>query len=117
MAALEVSDVELADRLQTSRQTINSRRKGRVAMTAEDLAEMAAALGIDPAILLGPPHEAVRWLIEHRADQLDGRGNDDRQHNGGDGRGRSLSQKNGLLYLARQHNAWSYRIGASATAA
>lgn len=72
MANLDVTDAKLADRLQTSRQTINSRRKGRVAMTADDVAEVAAALGVDPALFFGPPHEAVRWLVEHQAAQLDG---------------------------------------------
>ena len=71
MANLDVTDAELADLLRTSRQTINSRRKGRVPMTADDLSEVAEALGVDVAILLGPPHEAVRWLVEHQPDRLD----------------------------------------------
>ena len=72
MAALEVSDVELARRLQLSRQAIHARRTGRTAMTADDLADVADALDVDVAILLGPPHEALRWLADHRADELDG---------------------------------------------
>ena len=116
MANLDVTDAELADLLQTSRQTVNSRRKGRVSMTAEDLAEVAEALGVDVSILLGPPHQAVQWLIDNQRDRLDALEPPGVRH-GGDGRGRSLSQKNGLLYLARQHNAWSYKLGVSATAA
>ena len=71
MANLDVTDAELAHRLSTSRQTINSRRKGRVAMTAEDLAELALALDVDPALFLGQPSDAVRWLVDHQAERLD----------------------------------------------
>ena len=72
MANLDVTDAKLADQLQTSRQTINSRRKGRVTMTADDVAEVAAALGVDPALFFGQPSDAVRWLVEHRPDLLNG---------------------------------------------
>ncbi len=71
MATLDVSDIELARRLQLSRQAVHARRTGRTAMTADDLAAVAEALEVDPAILLGPPHEAVRWLVEHQPDRLD----------------------------------------------
>lgn len=88
MAALDISDIELARRLDVSRQAVHSRRTGRTSMTADDLADVATALDVDPAIMLGPPHEALRWLVENRADQLDGvlvsLGNGDRQHNGGE---------------------------------
>lgn len=117
MANLDVTDAELAERLSTSRQTINSRRKGRVAMTAEDLAELAEVLGVDPALFLGQPSDAVRWLVEHQPDRLDalepvtGRQGDqaDPSH---------ISSKGSRLQrLARQHNEWSYKLGVSATAA
>jgi transcriptional regulator with XRE-family HTH domain len=72
MANLDVTDAKLADQLQTSRQTINSRRKGRVTMTADDVAEVAAALGVDPALFFGQPSDAVLWLVEHRPDLLNG---------------------------------------------
>lgn len=71
MANLDVNDVELAHRLNTSRQTINSRRKGRVTMSAEDIGELATALNVDVALFFGPPHEAVQWLVDHRREALD----------------------------------------------
>lgn len=116
MAVLGVNDVELGRRLGVSRQAAHARRTGRTAMTVADMLDVAKALDIDPALFLGSPSDAVRWLAEHRREQLDALEPPGVRH-GGDGRGRSLSQKNGLLSLARQHNAWSYSIGVSATAA
>lgn len=118
MANLDVTDAELAIRLHTSRQTINSRRKGRVAMTAEDLAELAQALDVDPALFLGQPSDAVRWLVDHQADRLDAVGNDERRHNGEQNGPSPLSPKGSReRCIARQHNKWSYMLGVSATAA
>lgn len=70
MANLDITDAELAERLHTSRQTINSRRKGRVAMTAEDLGELAQVLDVDVRLFFGSPHQAVQWLVENRPEAL-----------------------------------------------
>lgn len=72
MATLDVSDAELGRRLNVSRQAIHARRTGRSSMTADDIHDVAEALNVDPAVFLGRPSEAVRWLVEHRADELDG---------------------------------------------
>lgn len=71
MAVLGETDISLAAKLGVSRQTVHSRRTGRTSMTADDLADMARALGVEAALLMGPPHEAVRWLVDNRADELD----------------------------------------------
>lgn len=71
MAVLGVSDVELARRLGVSRQSAHARRTGRTAMTAADMLEVAEALGIDPALFLGSPSDAVRWIVENRPEALD----------------------------------------------
>jgi hypothetical protein len=74
MATLGETDISLAQKLGVSRQTVHNRRTGRTAMTADDMAATAQVLGrsgVDPVLLLGPPHEAVAWLAVHRADELD----------------------------------------------
>jgi transcriptional regulator with XRE-family HTH domain len=74
MATLGETDISLAQKLGVSRQTVHNRRTGRTAMTADDMAATAQVLGrsgVDPVLLLGPPHEAVAWLAAHRADELD----------------------------------------------
>jgi transcriptional regulator with XRE-family HTH domain len=71
MANLDVNDAELGRRLHKSRQAIHAKRTGRSSMTADELAEIAEALEVDPAIMLGPPHEAVQWLVHHRREVLD----------------------------------------------
>ena len=71
MASLDVSDIELARRLDVSRQTIYNRRTGRTPMTADDIARMAQALEVEPAILLGAPHKALQWLVDNRSAELD----------------------------------------------
>ena len=72
MGLLDVTDAKLARRLDVSRQTVHARRTGRSAMTLDDIEEVADALDVEPALFLGPPHEAVRWLVEHRPDLLNG---------------------------------------------
>ena len=71
MAVLGVTDVELGRRLGVSRQAAHARRTGRTAMTAADMIELAEALDIDPALFLGQPSDALRWLVEHRSEVLD----------------------------------------------
>lgn len=116
MGALRVSDIELARRTGETRQNIHKKRTGRAALTADNIDTYAAALGIEPEVLMRRPSVALAWLAEHRADQLDGQGNDDRQHNGGN-TSPLASKGSALRRIARQHNAWSYRLGVSATAA
>jgi transcriptional regulator with XRE-family HTH domain len=71
MGVLGVSDAQLGDRLGVSRQTIHSWRTGRTSMTLDTAAQIADALGIEAALFGGRPSDAVRWLADHRADDLD----------------------------------------------
>jgi transcriptional regulator with XRE-family HTH domain len=70
MSNLGVSDTEFAQVMGVSRQTMHKRRTGRVSMTADDLHDMARALDVDPALFMGDPVDAVRWLTEHRSAQF-----------------------------------------------
>jgi transcriptional regulator with XRE-family HTH domain len=116
--ALAMTDAEISQGSGISRQTINGMRGGRARIRPDKLWPLASALGADVDVFFLPDvaeavREALRGRHYNRTERRFGppNGPDD------DVRGRSLSQKNGLLYLARQHNAWSYKLGASATAA
>lgn len=118
MGALGVNDAELGRRVGETRQNIGKKKTGRAALTVDNINDYAAALGIDPEILMRRPSAALGWLIEHRAEQLDDMGNDLRRHNGEQNDPSSLSPKGSReRCIARQHNKWSYMLGASATAA
>lgn len=101
-----------------SRTTLNQKRSGRSPIRAIDLWPLAEAVGVEVDVLLMPPSQAAAWLVEHRADELDAPGNDQRQHNGEQNGTSPLGPKGSRLRcLARQHNEWSYKLGVSATAA
>lgn len=112
MAVLGVNDVELGRRLGVSRQAAHARRTGRTAMTAADILEVAEALDVDPALFLGRPSDAVRWLVDHQADRLDA----SEPPPGRQGE-RSLEQKGGRLCSVRQHDIWSCKLAGLALAA
>lgn len=102
------------------RTTLNQKRSGRTPIHPRDLWPLAEALDVDVDVLLLPPSEAARWLAEHRSAQLDAVGNGDRQHNGDPGTTSHISSKGSRgrhRRPARQHNTWSYKLGAPATAA
>lgn len=71
MGALRVSDIELGRRVGESRQTIHKKRTGQSAITADNIIDYAAALGVEPDVLMRRPSAALAWLVEHRAEQLD----------------------------------------------
>ncbi|MEZ5409545.1 MAG: helix-turn-helix transcriptional regulator [Acidimicrobiales bacterium] len=86
MGALDVSDIELGRRVGETRQTIHRKKTGRSALTADNIDDYAAALGIEPEVLMRRPSAALVWLAEHRADELDGQapGKTERANTGDD---------------------------------
>lgn len=117
MAVLGVTDVELGRRLGVSRQAAHARRTGRTAMTAADMIELAEALDIDPALFLGQPSDALRWLVEHRSEVLDALEPATGRQGEQNGTSHLSSKGSRDCRIARQHNKWSYMLGVSATAA
>ncbi len=71
MGALDVSDIELGRMVGETRQTIHRKKTGRSALTADNISDYAAALGIDPDVLMRRPSAAIAWLAQHRSEQLD----------------------------------------------
>ena len=69
---LRLNDRKIEDRSGISRQTINGKRSGASPIRARDLWPLADALDVDVEVLLLPPSQAALWLVEHRADELDG---------------------------------------------
>jgi hypothetical protein len=61
---------ELADALGVTRQTIRNRRLGRADMTVSDLRATASALEVPVELFLQHPREALRWLADHKMDEL-----------------------------------------------
>jgi hypothetical protein len=51
----------------TSRKVFASRTLGQVPVDAEDLARMAAALGVEPHVLLMRSEDALRWVADNPA--------------------------------------------------
>ena len=49
----------------TSRKVFASRTLGQVPVDAEDLARMAAALGVEPHVLLMRSEDALRWVADN----------------------------------------------------
>lgn len=49
----------------TSRQVMNNRLSGRTLPDANDLSRIAAALRVDPHVLLLPTSDAIRWTEEN----------------------------------------------------
>jgi hypothetical protein len=49
----------------TSRKVFASRTLGQVPVDAEDLARMAAALGVEPQVLLMRSEDALRWVADN----------------------------------------------------
>jgi transcriptional regulator with XRE-family HTH domain len=48
-----------------SRQVFSSRLAGRTPPGIDDIARIAAALRVEPSILLGPLDDATRWITEN----------------------------------------------------
>jgi hypothetical protein len=51
----------------TSRQVFASRTSGHVPIDAEDMARMAAGLGVEPYVLLMRSEDALRWVADNAA--------------------------------------------------
>lgn len=65
-ALRRVSDVDLAKRAAfTSRQTMNGRLVGRTGFQDQEIADIAAALGVEPHLLWMPPEDVLQWVREH----------------------------------------------------
>lgn len=61
-----LSDEEITRRGRyTSRQVYHNRMNGPVDFSSEDFARIAAALDVEPAVLLLPPAEVVQWAEDH----------------------------------------------------
>jgi transcriptional regulator with XRE-family HTH domain len=61
-----LSDTGLAERGGfTSRQVISNRLSGRTELAAEDLARLAAALRVEPHVLLLEPVDIMAWVQTH----------------------------------------------------
>lgn len=71
MALHDETDITLGAKLGLSRQSVHSKRTGRTAITADDMQAIAAALDVDPVLLLGEPHQAVAWMVAHKPELLD----------------------------------------------
>ena len=69
---LDISDPELADALGVTRQTVYNRKSGRQQMKLRHLGETADVLGIPSHVLLLPPVEAIRWLIDNQPSRIAG---------------------------------------------
>ena len=69
---LDRTDQRLASASGISRPTINQKRTGGSPIRSTDLAPLAEALEVEVDVLLLPPTEAARWLVEHRPDLLNG---------------------------------------------
>jgi transcriptional regulator with XRE-family HTH domain len=62
-ALRKVSDTQIAEHGQyASRQLLNHRITGRTVPDLDDLARIAAALDIDPGIILAPLDEIMLWI-------------------------------------------------------
>lgn len=66
MSILDLTDADLALRLEVSRQTVHSRRTGRTQMSLDNIRETAEALEVEPLVFLGTELEAMRWIIENK---------------------------------------------------
>lgn len=69
---LRLNDRKIEARSGISRQTINGKRSGASPIKARDLWPLADALDVEVDVLLLSPSEAAAWLVEHRADDLNG---------------------------------------------
>ena len=49
----------------TSRQVISARLAGRTEISSEDIARLAAALRVEPHVLLMGAEDALRWTTDH----------------------------------------------------
>lgn len=60
------SDQDLAERGRyNTRQAINHKLTGRAAPTIEDLVRVAAALRVEPSVLLQPTPKVIEWVQAH----------------------------------------------------
>ncbi len=86
MGALGVTDAELGRRIGETRQNIHKKKTGQSSITVDNIDDYAAALGIDPDVLMRQPSAALAWLVDHRADELDGQalGKTERANSAGD---------------------------------
>ncbi len=57
-------DIALAGQF-NNRQVVSTRLTGRTRPDTEDLFRFAAALRVDPVVLLSPSDEAMRWIADH----------------------------------------------------
>lgn len=62
---LDVPQADLAKGLGMSRQTFNGRMTGATRLQPEELAGIAAMLGVPGDVLEMEPVEASRWVIDH----------------------------------------------------
>lgn len=114
--ALAMTDAEISQGSGISRQTINGMRGGRARIKPDKLWPLASALGADVEVFfLEDVAEAVREALRgrhyNRTERRFG-------PPGPPGDTSPLASKGSrTCRLARQHNAWSYMLGAPATAA
>jgi len=62
---LGISQVEIADRIHVSRQTMNQRLNGQTQFGPQEIAAIALILGVPRHVMDMSPNDAVRWVLDH----------------------------------------------------